>query len=373
MNSKKYNHLGIAKIVTIFSLCLFLLACQDNKDTSNSGNFDRKIMLQNYADNFIKPAFIDLQAKTNGLQTSITTFTQTPNLQNLANLQGAWQLAYFAFQSSNAYNFGAAGEDGIRKTLVEEIATFPVSSEKIEANIKNNANSLMDFSRDNRGFLAIEYLVFDLQNDNNKILNNFAQQNRKNYLIALATKLKTQVDAVVESWNGTYRTEFINNAGKEAGSSTAIFYNEFVKSYETLKNFKVGLPLGKRAGQTKTEPEKFEAYYSGKSLKMLREHFSNIENIWYGKNKNAVQGLGLKQYLESVEGGKTLVNSTELQIAQVKKILALLPENPPLSQQLDNNNLNDLNTELQKLTRFFKSDMSSLLGISISFLSSDGD
>jgi predicted lipoprotein len=372
MKFTKYN-LVITQIIFAFSFCCLFSSCEEKKDTSNSTSFDRKIMLQNYADNFIKPAFIDLQSKTNALQSSVITFTQTPNSQNLTNLQVAWENAYTAFQSANAYNFGAAGEDGIRKTLVEEVATFPVSVTKIEDNIKSNTTSLNDFSRDNRGFLAIDYLIFDIQKNNTKIIENFAAQNRKNYLIALTNKIKTQIDAVVESWNGTYRTEFINNSGKEAGSSTAIFYNEFVKSYETLKNYKVSLPLGKRAGQIKAEPDKVEAYYSGKSIKMMREHFTDIENIWYGKTKNGLQGVGLKQYLESVENGKTLVASTELQIAAVKKNLALLSETETFAQQLASAALNDLNTELQKLTRFFKSDMSSLLGITITFLSNDGD
>ena len=66
----------------------------------------------------------------------------------------------------------------------------------------------------------------------------------------------------------------------------------------------MSLPLGTRPGQIKNEPTKVEAYYSGKSLSMMREHFMNIENIWYGKGKNGANTLsyiGFKQYLESVD------------------------------------------------------------------------
>jgi predicted lipoprotein len=370
--SKYYN------LVIICSLAFNFMACDDKKDAPTGTNFDRKVMLQNYAENLIVPAFVDLQTKTNALQVAINNFTQSSDSKNLLTAQTAWETAYTNWQSANAYNFGAAGEDGIRKILVEEIGTFPVSTDKIENNITANNNTLADFSRDNRGFLAIEYLLFDLEGDNTKVLKNFSSPNRKNYLLAVSNKIKTQVDAVVTSWNGTYKADFINNSGKESGSSTSNLYNEFIKSYESIKNYKLSLPLGTRPGQIKNEPTKVEAYYSGKSLSMMREHFMNIENIWYGKGKNGtntLSNIGFKQYLESVEGGKALVASTEIQLAVVKKALAALPESPRFSQQLDTNKaaVENLNTEMQKLTRFFKSDMSSLLGISITFMSSDGD
>mgnify|MGYP007059449494 CR=1 FL=1 len=39
----------------------------------------------------------------------------------------------------------------------------------------------------------------------------------------------------------------------------------------------------------------------------------------------------------------------------------------------DAGRLENLHTEMQKLTRFFKSELSSLLGISITYSSGDGD
>jgi predicted lipoprotein len=356
-------------------LGFFGVACESKNENNATSSFDRKEMLANYADNFIKPAFIDLQSKTAILQAAINTFATNPTLTTLTQTQAAWENAYLSFQAANAYNFGAAGEDGLRKSLLEEIAIFPISTEKIESNIAINNMLLNDFNRDNRGFLAIEYLLFDLQDNHTKIVNSFEAKNRKNYLIAVIDRIKNQIDAVVVSWNGNYRNEFVNNSGKEAGSSTSILYNEFVKNFEAVKNFKVGLPFGKRPGQTTIEPTKVEAYYSGKSMQMMKANFANIENIWYGKTKNGVQGKGFKQYLASVEGGEALVLATENQLRSVNAAFAAVPNTPRFSQQLTTNApaIENLNTELQKLTRFFKSDMSSLLGISITFMSGDGD
>ena len=352
------------KNILLLVLVSGLYACA-GKDKTNSNNFDRKTLLQDVANRLIKPAYSTVKVKADSLVLLANEFTQNPTAEKLTALQKVWENAYYAWQASCAYNFGAAGEEGLQKSLVEEVATFPASSTKIETAITNNQTNFTDFNRDARGFLAIEYLLFDVGNNNAQILTNFQNQNRKNYLVGLANNLKSRIETVLNSWNGAYLQDFINNDGSSAGSSTSLLYNEFVKSFEGLKNFKVALPLGKRAGQTQTEPTLVEAYYSGKSLKMLKNHLAAIEAIW----------RSFIPYLQSVEGGNGLITNTEVQLTALKTALQAIPETPTFSVQIQTSpaSLENLYIELQKLTRYFKSDMSSLLGIAITYSSGDGD
>lgn len=360
--------------VTLFLSTLCFTACDPTTEPTGD-SFDRKAMLQNYADNLIKPSFAELQSKVNALQTATGTFTTTVTEQNLTALQTAWKDAYTAFQYANAFNFGPAGEAGTRKKLVEEAGTFPVSTTKIESKIAANTTNLNDFDRDARGFLAVEYLLFNLQNDNAAIVTQFASAARRNYLTALSAKLKEQTDAVVTAWNDTYTTEFVNDNGTSAGSSTSQLYNEFVASFEAIKNLKLGLPLGKRAPQTEAAPQLVEAYYSGQSLPMLASHLTSIENIWYGRSRSGQDGVGFKEYLANVEGGPALITATETQLAAIRTAQNAVPTTTALSVQIAANSApaESLYTELQKHVRYFKSDMSSLLGIAITFSSGDGD
>lgn len=106
------------------------------------------------------------------------------------------------------------------------------------------------------------------------------------------------------SGTGGYYTEFTGSKGTEAGSSTS--RDEAIcTQFEAAKNFKLGLPLGKRPGQTQPEPQLTGLLQRQIVLKYLRLHMTAIENIWYGRGKSGQDGIGFREYLEKVEGGPT--------------------------------------------------------------------
>lgn len=359
-------------IISIFIGIIFFSSCEDNKN--NADPFDRKTMLTNYAENLITPSFSELQSKTNTLYQAVELFIQQPDATNLDNAQNTWIEAVKSYQKCNSYNFGPAETN--TGTLVQEIATFPVNTVTLEQFITNEDYSLNNFARDTRGFFGIEYLLFNVNNDDNVVINSFIgndSNKRKEYLKAISLNLKNKVSQVVASW-ATYKSEFINNDGTAAGSSVSELYNNFLIGFENNKNFKLGLPLGLRAGQTQIEPTKVEAYYSGISKELIQLNFENTIQIFYGRSNEGEDGIGLNDYLKSVEGGDALINETQIQFNKVNDALNSIPDER-LSVLITNSNstLNTAYTEMQNLTRFIKSDMSSLLGISITFSSGDGD
>ena len=367
------------KIKTLLSIFFLLctglfFSCSDKGE--NDPNFDRGAMLRNYAENLIKPAYNDLSAEIATLKTATDAFVADPNPTTLSASQNAWLEAYKTWQYANAYNFGPAGPEGLNKSLSVEIATFPASKNRIETAISNGSTTIDLFNRDTRGFLGVEYLLFDLNGDNASTVSKFEEsENRKAYLTNIVNDIQSRVKTVSDAWNGTYFNEFVTNTGTDAGSSTSQLYNEFVFSFETIKNVKIELPMGKRPGQTTIEPQLVEAYYSGKSIELLKAHLAAIENIYYGTSKTGTSGIGFKEYLETVEGGPELIASTETQLTNVKNSLQAIPLTPSLSEQIQNNPqpIENFRVELQKHTRFFKSEMSSKLGISITYSSGDGD
>ncbi len=355
---------------------LLLSACSDSDDSVSGEGFDRSQMLANIADNLIQPSFQALQADVNTLSVATADFQSEPNATNLDALQTAWKDAYMSWQHSSAFDFGPASRS--LGTLGEIIATFPADAERIEAIINDPDFDLSNnFELDIRGFLAVEYLIFDLSGDE-AVLTRYASEaedraERLDYLQTLVDNIKSEVDAVTSGWQ-SYRSTFVAADGTEVGSGTSLLYNGFVADYERLKNFKVGVPAGLRSGQSNSEPQLVEAFYSGESLTMMEEHLQAVENIWRGRSQNGTNGIGFEEYLMSVTGGPALIESTETQLSAALSSVEAIPEGR-LSEIIQNNPtvVENAHTELQKLTRFFKSDMSSLLGISITFNSGDGD
>jgi hypothetical protein len=361
------------KIVIVFAVMIGLNACDGGEGIGDS--FNRTLMLTDLADNLIIPSYNQLQTSAEKLEESIATFTNTPSLANLETAQQDWITLYTDWQWATAFNFGPAGEEGLQKSLTEEIGTFPVSESKLQTILENGTFNLNDFNRDARGIFALEYLLFNVEHDQEALVAAMVNENRKSYSLALIQNIKTKVETVHNTWTGSYKTFFVSNNGSDAGSSTSELYNEFVKSFEGLKNFKVALPLGLRAGQTQAEPTKVEAYYSGQSITGIRQHWLAIKSIWYGTSRNGNAGTGFYEYLKEVAGGEALIKATEQQLATVDSQLALLSDETSFSRQIETNKLplESLSIELQRQTRYFKSDLSSLIGIAITFASGDGD
>ncbi len=370
---------GIMKhrFFAFLALTLFTLsACTKDSDKSSpaTGSFDRKAMLTFYADDFIRPAFSGLQVDVAALKNATDAFADAPDLGTLNAAKTAWTIAYSRFMQANAFNFGPAGEEGIRKGLIEEMGTWPVNEAAIENNINSGNTALADFARDNRGFHAVEYMLWS---DSATTVSAFQNSPKRSvYIKAVVAKMVQQSADVATAWNGPYRDAFIAAAGTDVGSSTSQLYNEAVRSYEALKNFGLAVPLGNRAGQATTAPEKVEAYYSGQSLRFYQLHFTALRNFWAGTSPAGKTGSGFRSYLQSVSGGPALVEQTEKQAGVIQSAFDAIPQSPALSMQIRNGAtgpLQALSTELQKGTRYDKSDKSRLLGIAITFSSGDGD
>jgi uncharacterized protein len=359
----------------LFTLCMVALVACKKEEQENEDTFDREALLRNYAQAVVRPAFDTLLTHYTQLHNSLTQLADMPSAARVEDSRLLWKKTYTTWMWANSFNFGPAGENGINKSLVEEIGTWPANVTLIENNIATGNIGLNDFNRDSRGLNAIEYLLFataDAAQTAQRLLDNPL---RGAYLTAIGQRALTQITAVSVAWNNNYSSEFVNNNGTDVGSSTSMMYNEYVKSFEALKNFKVALPLGLRAGQTQAEPALVEARYSGASLQMVNEHYFALKHVWYGKDRYGADGIGWRDYLKSVEGGAALIASTESQFARIEQAFEAIATESSLETQI-NTNINpliDLHTALQQHTRFFKSDMSSLLGITITFSSGDGD
>lgn len=356
-------------------IVLMTSSCADNSAPVDS-NFDRAGMLTAVADRIIIPSYDSASAAAAHLATKCqgALSDQTLDATELVELREAAGALMRRTQQIASFNFGPA--EGDFGTLMQEIGTFPCDTAGVASRIASADTLLTDFRRDTRGLAALDYLLWGSESDQQTaaLFSGAQGTGRRAYLRAVAIRLRAELEYVNTQWRSTYRSTFISRSGTDAGSSVSLLFNELNKSFELLKNFKLGLPLGLRAGQTSTEPTKIEAYYSGLAYELVGLHFRSIKEIWSGRLSDGTVIPSFRDYLLAVVNGPRLVEDTEAQLARIDAAYATVSQNN-MGELIRTNPqaLVALHTEMQKLTRFIKSEMSSLLGISITYSSGDGD
>ncbi|MBS1561552.1 MAG: imelysin family protein [Bacteroidetes bacterium] len=328
-------------------------------------------MLTRLADNLIIPGYTTLMARIEVCSTECEELLADPTPTAVLAARYQWVQLHYAWSLVQMYDFGPA--ESATGNLGVSIGTFPVNASKMESKISSADTSTANYDRDSRGIYGVEYLLFGTTGDSTDVATGFRQQpNRGAYLRAIIRDIKQRVGQVHAAWTGPYRGSFIANNGTAIGSSTSLVFNEFNKSYENIKNFKWGIPLGMSPGQSGPEPTKVECYYASlsteyenQSIAATKIHFGGVVRTWEC----------FRTYLDAVPGGADLKTRTEDQIDSVKRALDAFPMQPSLATQIVSapTPASKVYTELQKLTRFFKSEMSSRLGIAITYSSGDGD
>lgn len=357
---------SIPAIALVLALAV---ACTDTEAPQDP--FDRSAMLTAMADRVIIPRYAALQAATATLQNAIADLTAAPSAENLASARNAYVQTAIAWQFCQVFEFGPA--DAVTGTLSQDINTFPSTVSKIERAISTADTTLNNFDRDARGLPALDYLLF-AADAVTTMQGLTAEPVRGAYLRAVARDVASQAARVYTAWTSTYRADFLSRGGTDAGSAVTQVFNALNRGFELLKNYKIGIPAGLQAGQTGALPTSVEAPYSGISWRLARLHQQAVHDVWTGRAADSTAFPSFKAYIAAM-GGSMLEASSLLQFDALARAAQAIPADSDLAALCANGDsrVSAYYTELQKLTRFIKSETSSLLGISITYSSGDGD
>ena len=372
--------MSIKKTHITFLLLLLSLAfsCKDKNKDSPKADFDRKAMLTNLGNQIIIPAYRSFQVSVNQLDSAITAFNLNPDISKLQDLQITFKNTYRAWQLCSPFAFGPAEQEylGINTN------TFPTNIIKINTAITTGSYNLNAISNmDMKGLPGIDYLLFGIGSDNSAILEKYTVEaeaaNRKKYLKDLSSDLQTKLNSVLNAWlpgGGNYINTFMNAEGTDIGSSLGLLTNMIDHDLDGLKNYKLGIPLGKQSAGV-IYPEKVEGYYCGISAELLWIQMKAVENIYLGKSSNN-DGVSYDDYLTHIDAkynGGSLNDAIKGQFTATINKLQAVPD--PLSATIINNAdpANVAYKEVQKLLVLMKTDMTSSLGILITYVDNDGD
>ena len=389
------------KLIYVFSALLIIQSCKKsgctdpealnyNIDAQKDDNsclyedYDKLSLLTNLADNYIIPSLDAYKSKIATLNIHVDSFITNPSISNLTLIRTNWEDALLNWQDIGFLDFGPSEYILLRK----QTNTFPIDTTEL-----NNFISLADWnleytsSYDSKGLQALDYLLFKPGHTDNELITYFQNnENAKNYLKALTEDLNQNINYVTNEWI-TYREDFINDfevttsnlSTNSQGSSISNIINALCLHYEFyVRRGKVGLPLGVFNGFSQLElPELVECYYSGKSTQNLVRSVNSLRKYVTGSSYlNNDNGLGLDDYMDFVNAEQ---NSQQLSTVIDNQFLAILEElnniNGPLSEEIINNKSQITQTyqELQQLVPYMKVDMTSALGVLITYQDNDGD
>ncbi|MES2544025.1 MAG: imelysin family protein [Bacteroidota bacterium] len=369
------------KKIILLGLLVIISACSSSGSGSedNGDNYDRTVLLTNWADNIIVPSYENYQTKIDLLIASTSTFTTAPTAINLQTLRASWLDAYKAFQYTTMYNFGKAEEVYYNETS----NTYPTNTTGIETNISSGTYNLTLISQfDKQGFPALDYLINGLGTTDSAIVSFYTTNPNalkyKDYLTAVTTRLKSTIDLVVTDWNTSFRDTYIANNGNTVSSSVNKTTNNFVKNLEkTVRTGKIGIPAGVFSAGTKY-PEKVEAFYKNDASKiLLDESIRAVQDFFNGKHfGTSTTGASLKGYLDflnTVRDGEKLSDIINTQFNTIYITNNVLSTS--FSQQINTDNTKMINSydALQQNVIYTKLDMMQALNITIDYVDGDGD
>ncbi len=333
----------------------------------DSGAFDRSVMLKNYADDIILPAYKQFQLSNENLISAFELFKNESTASNFNEVQLAFEETYLVWQDASAFEFYKADEIQLRSN----INTFPSDTAKIEDNIQQFGTDLTSPTNlDAKGLPALDYLLY----------NNLAYENLTgidvglifNYVDLILDDMSQNMSLVIADWE-TRSSTFGDNIDNSADSPISLLVNQLNLDFELFKNARIGIPLGKRTANIQ-RPDQVEAKYSMQSIKLAVEHVKAIKNIFNGVGGNEAQGLDdYLNFLDAKYDNGLLSDAINNQFDVIIDDLSAL--NDPLSERVYDSvdALNQIYNNIQKQVVLLKTDMPSNLGVLITYQDNDGD
>ncbi len=361
-----------ALLVGITFGMLTLSSCEkDNPKTQAS--FNRALWLEYTADEIIIPQMTILEIKANDYGTAVDRFVQEPTLARLTPCQEALFQLRIAYNRVLTYDFGPA----FTHDVFNSVMVFPTDTVLVEGLVAAGSYNLESSSNvAARGFAAAEYLLF--HKGESEVVSEFlTDTQRGQFLKDLKDNAFSHILPMISDWKGSYRTTFVSATGTDVGSSTSLLINHWNINLELAKNAKLAIPMGKRSLGV-LYPEKVESAYARRSSELLQAQTEAIAAFYEGRSELTDEmGVSLKDYVSvmgSTVGNTTTASTVSQQFDNILLGLASA-EGSTLCDLVSARSaeLEAIYQEYQTTVLHTKTEVPSLLGVSITYQDNDGD
>ncbi|MDD3762382.1 MAG: imelysin family protein [Nevskiales bacterium] len=260
-------------------------------------SFDASALIANEANNVITQTYSDLNTRAGLLLTAVQALADGDATEaELDAAQAAWRNTRVPWETSEGFLFGPVDALGVDPA----IDSWPLNTPDLKAYLAANPNTtqqdIENAGDDLRGFHAMEWLLFGLDDDgqdNNDmaVADLINQTGAINYLVALAQAFQAQTQLLADSWttdfngNGAYADDVANPGPGQLFASQSAVVEELVNGVIGIASevgaAKIADPFGTSIGQADTS--QVESQYSWNSLTDFHNNIQSVLNVYTGK------------------------------------------------------------------------------------------
>jgi len=359
-------------------------SCQksDTSETYSFDNYDRQVLLSNLVDNILIPAYQNFYSELNEFDIAISNFQSAATSNNLQDIRIKFIEAYKLWQHVEMFNIGYAEEI----FYGSKMNIYPTNVSRISVNI-NSTNSDLDTNPNQfsaQGFPAIDYMLYGIAGSDQEFIELYGENSGDNptfdYLNLIVDRMVVNTDAVMNDWLEN-KDNFINSTGNTSGSSLNMLANDFIYYYEkSFRTNKFGIPAGVWSGIL---PQNVESFYARSLSKVLAEEsLKASKNFFLGIHYDSdIDGEGLYDYIAYLDDINYSDNTDYLGLQDA--ILESMDDSRDKINVLGDDFINQIENDNYKMLETFdaiqdgvvlmKTNMLSLLGISVDYFDADGD
>lgn len=370
------NNARTTALVAVAGLAVLgaLWACGGGSDSAHAG--PRRTMLNELANYVILAGYERLTSEAIALVDATAALETSASAATLAGAQQAWRNTRAAWKQSEAFAIGPA--ETLRTAA--KIDFSPIRADRIESAIRDGgaptAASIEDLGANQKGFLAIEYLLFDPDGDDSAVLAQPGDAHRRAFVRALAENLRDQVTALRDAWapaGGNFINELVT-AGQGSTKFPTVksavdeLVNQLIFLSEEIADAQLLAALGRDSGTP--DPEALDAHRSENGLADLLDDLSGLQNMYYGAYAGQdVSGFSdvIVTSTPDIDGsiGLAIRRSFETATRIPDPLETALYEEPELVERAQ--------VRAKELMRSLEVDLVSALGTTLRFNPSDGD
>lgn len=326
----------------------------------------KRAVLDNIAKRVLLPGYTDLAARSAELSTAIDGLASAPSPASLGRARQAWSVALLAWRRTQAFAHGPV----IDLNAASRIQFWPSRRTSVDRVLRSAATIDDRFVRELGanavGLSALEVLLFDDGRDDTLHLARLSAsqgERERQYLRMLARELAHETRRVAEAWQRTdgYASSF--NAGGQ--DSLNLLVNDLLTAIELGAQNRLRIVVDQHRARA-SRPDLVEGALSATSQRGLLALLTGTRAAFAGGD-----GVGLDDYLAGI--GPATARRVDDQFR--KAIAAVEAIDGPLERAMGQQSsvVERAHAECRTLEILLKTEVASLLGVTLTFKATDGD